>query len=162
MRLSLTQCAQLMLTSDVAWDQDFRSGGASCVAVVQPADHREGDDLPPIVGFALTRFGGILIEREVGPEPMIVLEVLAQDAPQVLLSENDDVVEAVPPKGTHHALAVRILPRGLRRGEDLLDPHRTHSTNEVRAIDLVSVPNDVPGRRVVGEGIDQLLARPLR
>jgi len=41
------------------------------------------------------------------------------------------------------------------------DAHRTHSTNEVRAIDLVSVPNDVPGRRVVGEGIDQLLACPL-
>jgi hypothetical protein len=30
----------------------------------------------------------------------------------VPLSENDDVVEAVPPKGTDHALAVRILPRG--------------------------------------------------
>ena len=24
MRLSLAQCAQLMLTSDVVWDQDFR------------------------------------------------------------------------------------------------------------------------------------------
>lgn len=34
--------------------------------------------------------------------------------------------------------------------------------NEVRAIDLVSVPNDVPGRGVVGEGVDQLLACPLR
>jgi hypothetical protein len=84
--------------------------------MMQPADHREGDDVPPIVGFALTRFGGILIEREVGPEPMIVLEVLAQDAPQVLLSEYDDVVEAFPPKGPDRALAVRILPRGPRRG----------------------------------------------
>ena len=40
--------------------------------MMQPADHRKCDDVPPIVGFALTRFGGILIEREVGPEPMIV------------------------------------------------------------------------------------------
>jgi hypothetical protein len=47
---------------------------------------------------------------------MIVLEVLAQDGPQVLLSEDDDVVEAFPPKGPDHALAVRILPRGPRRG----------------------------------------------
>jgi len=46
MRLSLTQCAQLMLASDVAWDRDCGSGGASCVAMMQPADHREGDDLP--------------------------------------------------------------------------------------------------------------------
>jgi hypothetical protein len=80
----------------------------------------------------------------------------------VRFSDHDDVVEAVPPNGPDHALTVRILPWGPRRGEDLLDAHRTHSTNEVRAIDLVSVPNDVLRRRVVGEGIDQLLACPLR
>ena len=45
--------------------------------------------------------------------------------------EGDDVVEAVPPKGTDHALAVRILPRGPRRREDLLDSRRTHSTRNV-------------------------------
>jgi len=151
-----------MLTLDVVWDRGFRSGCASCVAMMQSADHREGDHLPPIVGLALTEFGGVLAEREVGPGSVIVLEIVPQNAPQVLLCENDDVVEAVPPKGTDHALAVRILPRGPRRGEDLLDSHRTHSTNEVRAIDLVSVPDDVPGRRVVGKGVDQLLACPLR
>jgi hypothetical protein len=114
---------------------------------MQPADHWKGDDLPSIDGLALARFGGVLAEREVGPGSVIVLKVLPQDAPEVLLSDNDDVVEAVPPKGTDHALAVWILPWGPRRGEDLLDSHRTHSTNEVRAIDLVSVPNDVLRRR---------------
>ena len=53
--------------------------------------------------------------------------------------EGDDVVEAVPLKGPDHALTVRILPRGVGRGEDLLDPHRTHATNEVRAIDVEAV-----------------------
>ena len=130
--------------------------------MVQPADHREGDDLPLIGGLALAGLGGVLIEREVGPGSVIVLEGIAQDAPQVLLSENDDVVEAVPPKGTDHALAVRILPRGPRRGENLLDSHRTHSSNEVRAVDLVSVPDDVLRSRVVGKGVDPLLACPLR
>ena len=85
MRLSPAQRAQLMLTSDVAWDQDVGSGGASCVAMMQPADHREGDDLPPIGGLALAELRGVLIEREVGPGAVIVLEVLPQDAPQVLL-----------------------------------------------------------------------------
>jgi hypothetical protein len=161
-RHSPAQRAQLTLTPDVVWDRDFGSRCASCIAMVQATDHREGDDLPPVRRLALAEFGGVLVEREVGPGSVMVLEVLAQDAPQVLLSENDDVVEAVPPKGPDHALAVRILPRRPRRGEDLLDPHRTHSTNEVRAIDLVSVPDDVPRRRVVGEGVDQLLACPLR
>ena len=85
MRLGLAQCAQLTLTPDVVWNRDFGSGCASRVAMMQPADHREGDDLPPIGGLALAEVGGVLAEREVGPGPVIVLEVLPQDAPQVLL-----------------------------------------------------------------------------
>ena len=57
MRLSPAQRAQLMLTSDVAWDQDVGSGGASCVAMMQPADRPDGDYLPRLVdsrrGFRL-------------------------------------------------------------------------------------------------------------
>jgi hypothetical protein len=111
--------------------------------MMQAADHREGDDLPLIGGLSPAGFGGVLVEREVCPGSVIVLEVLAQDASQVLLAKNDDVVEAVPPNGTDHALAVRVLPRRPRGGEDLLDSHRMHSTNEVRAIDLVSVSDDI-------------------
>jgi len=80
----------------------------------------------------------------------------------VLLSDNDDVVQAVPAKGSDRALAVGILPRGPRGGEDLLDSHRMHSTNEVRAIDFVSVSDDILRSGVVGKGVDQLLACPLR
>ncbi|MGB8331404.1 MAG: hypothetical protein WCE62_14860 [Polyangiales bacterium] len=36
---------------------------------------------------------------------MNVLEVVPKDTPQVLLSDHDDVVEAVPPKGPDHAEA---------------------------------------------------------
>jgi hypothetical protein len=85
MRLGLAQCAQLTLTPDFVWDRDFGSGCASRVAMMQPADHRERDDLPPIGGLALAEVGGVLAEREVGPGSVIVLEVLPQDAPQVLL-----------------------------------------------------------------------------
>ncbi len=53
MRLSLAQCAQLTLTPDFVWDRDFGSGCASRVAMMQPADHRESDDLPSINGLAL-------------------------------------------------------------------------------------------------------------
>ncbi len=108
-----------------------------------PADHGKRNDLAPIGGLALTRLGRVLVECEVGPGFVIVLEVSPEDAPQVLLSEDDDVVQAFPPKGPNHALAVRTLPRGTRRGEDLFDSNRTHATNEGRAIDLVSVADDV-------------------
>ena len=84
-RVSLAQCAQLTLTPDVVWDRDFGLGCASCVAMMQATDHRECDDLPPIGGIALAELGGVLVECEVGPGAVIVLEVLPQDAPQVLL-----------------------------------------------------------------------------
>jgi hypothetical protein len=78
MRLSSAQGAQL--TPDVVRDRGFRSGCASRVAMMQPADHREGDDLTPVRRLALTVFGDVLAEREVGQGPVIVLEVLSQDA----------------------------------------------------------------------------------
>jgi hypothetical protein len=74
MRLSPVQYAQL--TPDAAWDRDVGLGCASCVAMMQPADHRECDDVSLIGRLALAEVGGVLVEREVGPGPMIVLEVL--------------------------------------------------------------------------------------
>ena len=44
MRLSLAECAQLM--PDVVPDRGIGSGWASYSAMMRPADHREGDDLP--------------------------------------------------------------------------------------------------------------------
>ena len=42
----------------------------------------------------------------------------------------------------------------------LLDSLRTHATNEGRALDLVSVPDEMLRGRVVGEGVHQLLTCP--
>jgi hypothetical protein len=49
--------------------------------MMQSADHRECDDLPSICGLALAEFGGVLVEPEVGPASVIVLEVVPKDAP---------------------------------------------------------------------------------
>ena len=55
--------AAAQLTPDVVWDRGFRSGRASCVAMMQPANHREGDDLPPIRRLALAEFRRVLAAR---------------------------------------------------------------------------------------------------
>jgi transcriptional regulator of acetoin/glycerol metabolism len=57
--------------------------------MMHPADHREGDDLPPIVGLALAECGGVLAEREVGPGSVIVNDcaldgVLRRDSAKIL------------------------------------------------------------------------------
>lgn len=43
------------------------------------------------------------------------------------------MVDALPPKGSDHALAVGILPRGPRCGQNLVDSNGAHATNEGRA-----------------------------
>ena len=60
---SPAQCAQLTLTPDVVWDRDFGSSCASCVAIVQATDHREGDDLPPVRRLALDKDGSALLRQ---------------------------------------------------------------------------------------------------
>ena len=107
--------------------------------MMQSADPGDGDDLAFIDGLRLAELRSVLTEREVGSGAVIVLEVPPEDAPQVLLTEDDDVVEAFSSKGPNHALTVGILPRRPGRGQDLLDSHGAHATNEGRAIDLVSV-----------------------
>jgi len=62
-RHSPAQCAQLTLTPDVVWDRDFGSSCASCVAIVQATDHREGDDLPPVRRLALDKDGSALLRQ---------------------------------------------------------------------------------------------------
>lgn len=49
--------------------------------MMQPADHRDGEDLPFVGGLTLADFRGVPVEREVGAGTMIVLEIPAQNAP---------------------------------------------------------------------------------
>ena len=59
------------------WDGETGLGCDSGVATMQPAGHRDGDDLAVIDGLLLARFGGVLVEREMGPGAVIVFEVLS-------------------------------------------------------------------------------------
>jgi len=52
----------------------------------------------------------ILVEREMRPRPMIVLNIGRQDAAQVTLIENDDVIETFAPDRANDPLDISILP----------------------------------------------------
>src|SRR5262249_5206734 len=68
----------------------------------------------------------VLVQREMGARPVVVREVAGQDAAEVSLAENKHVIQALAPDGTDQALSERVLPRALRRREDLMDPHALH------------------------------------
>ena len=53
---------------------------------------------------------------------MIVAEVIAKATTEVSFVKQDHVVEEFAPDGSDHALSERVLPRGVRRDEDLARP----------------------------------------
>ena len=86
----------------------------------------------------------------------VVGEIGFQNPTEMALTEDDDVVETLPPYGSHEAFSIRILPRRPRCREDLLDVEALDATAELVAEDAVAVADHEPGRRVLGEGIDDL------
>lgn len=92
---------------------------------------------------------------------MIVFEVVAQDSARVTLAEHDHVVQALAPERAHHALAVPVLPRRLRRDDDLLAADVADRLPDSLAVDLVAVADDESRCGVEGERLRQLHGRPL-
>ena len=77
------------------------------------------------------------------------------------LVEDNHVVETLTSNGADHPLDQWILPWRARGGKDLLYPETVDASIEVRSVGLVSIPYQVPRRRVPWKSIDHLLRRPL-
>ena len=65
------------------------------------------------------------------------------------LVEDDHVVETLTSNGADHPFDKWILPRGARCGKYLLYPETVDASIEVRSVDLISIPYQVPRRRPV-------------
>ncbi len=81
--------------------------------MVEPTDLRERDHLTHLGRLVLSRFGAIVVEGLVRPRLVVVDDVLAKNAPEMLLVQNDDVIEALSTYGADQPFAVGILPMGI-------------------------------------------------
>ena len=78
------------------------------------------------------------------------------------LTKDDDVLEPLPSDGSHETFCMWILPRRPRCGEDLLDAEALDATAELVAENAVAIADHEPRRRILGEGLDDLLGGPGR
>jgi hypothetical protein len=128
--------------------------------VVKTADFWNLHDLASRLGRDRPGVRGVLVEREMGARVMVISEVTRQDAAQVSLAQDEDVVEALAANRADQALGERILPRAVGRRENFLDLQALHAVAEVLAIDLVAIAQEVGRRGVVRERGDDLLGGP--
>ncbi len=93
-----------------------RSGREPLVAVMEPADLRKRHDLAAADRLHRPSVGRILVERQVTPGAMIIVQVGCQDLPKMSFVQDDDMIETFAPDRTDDALDVRRLPGRPRCG----------------------------------------------
>ena len=130
------------------------------VATVQAADFGKLHDLARRGEVDQPEVRSILAKRKMGARPVIVSEVAGQDAAEVSLVENEHVIQALAADRADESLHERVLPRALRRGENLLDPHALYAVPKLLTVDAVAVTQEIGGRGVVREGVHDLLGGP--
>ena len=128
--------------------------------MVQAADFGTLHDRPRRRTLDRPEVGCVLVEREVGARLMVIGKVSGQDTAKVSLAEDEHVIQALAPDRPDDALRERILPGAVWRREDLLDPHGRHPVPELRAIDVVTISEEVRRRGLVREGVHELLSSP--
>ena len=92
---------------------------------------------------------------------MIVVDIRLQDAAQMPLVKDDDIVEDLTSDTPDAALTIGILPRRSWRNFHLFDAHVADSRLPIRAVDGVPIPQEVTRGTIPGKGLDDLLGRPL-
>jgi len=129
--------------------------------MVQAADMVDLDDTAAIHGMDIPVFGTIHPEGLMNSPAMVVIEVAAQDLPQMPLIQDDHMVEAFSTDTPDQSFDERILPRTSWCGNHLLDAHVLDALLEVPTIDTVTISQKVSGCFIPWESIDDLLGSPL-
>src|SRR2546428_9616099 len=75
-------------------------------------------------------------------------------------TQNEDMVQTLPPDRADEPLREGILPRAVGRREDFADPHALDASSKRLAVDAVAIAEEVGRRGVVRECVDELLGGP--
>lgn len=94
------------------------------------------------------------------PVVVVAAYVVSDEPEQVSLTEDDDVIEQLPPGGAHEPLGEAVLPGRSGREAELLKPHAGEPLVEHGAEHPIAIADDALGDDVGRDGFDHLLRRP--
>jgi hypothetical protein len=86
--------------------------------MMQTANLRQRNDIAGRGRLYGTRLRAVFAERKMRSYVMMVLKIARQDAAQVMLVEDDDVIQTFPADRTDETLDIGVLPRRSRRGDE--------------------------------------------
>src|SRR5438552_13860723 len=75
-------------------------------------------------------------------------------------TQNEDMVQTLPPDRADEPLREGILPWAVGRREDFADPHALDASPKRLPVDAVAIAEEVGRRGVVRERVDELLGGP--
>ena len=107
--------------------------------MVKTADFGDLNYCSPVGWLDRPRFRRVLVQRQVRPRSVIVVDVAAHNSSQVRFAENDDVIEALASQGADYSLWVWILPGAVRRNDNFLDVQRLDPVPKGQAEDAIPV-----------------------
>src|SRR3954447_20772082 len=113
--------------------------------MVKTAHLRNADNLSPGGRLDGPGLGRILVQRQMAPAVMVVVEERLQMARQTGLIENDDMIQAFAAYGANHPFYVRTLPGRPWGRQDLFDAHGLHLLHELLPEDPVPVAEQIAG-----------------
>jgi hypothetical protein len=77
---------------------------------MQVPDFWDGDNLSDSAWLDRTWAGAILVERNISTGALVVVDVRREDAAQMALVEDHDVIQSLAANRTYDALDVFVLP----------------------------------------------------
>src|SRR5215510_12903929 len=78
----------------------------------------------------------------------------------MILIEDDQMIETFSADTSNYSFCVRILKRRMGRGDHFVNLHPFYPASKLRAIDRISIPEQVSRRGVIGKCFDDLLCGP--
>src|SRR5690348_5069559 len=76
------------------------------------------------------------------------------------LAKHNDMIEQLSPKRTNQPFSIAVLPRRPRRRRSDANAHCAKPPKEDRAIDAVTITNDICRRFLPAAGLSQLASKP--
>ena len=103
---------------------------------------------------------GVFGQRSVSSEFVVIIGIGGEDPAQVRVAQDHDMVQALSPDRADESFDVSILPGRSRRGWSVPNAHGSETSRYGMAVRGVSVPDEVSGCLIPGEGLGDLAGDP--